>query len=338
MNAQLQPVDSAVPRLGFLGVGWIGCQRMQVLADSGMATVAAIADPLADAQARALAHAPDARCCDDIDGLLEGNDLDGIVIATPSGAHARQAIAALEQGLAVFCQKPLARNAGEAARVLDAARRADRLLGVDLSYRAMAGVSALRDCVREGALGEIFAVDLVFHNAYGPDKPWFYDVAQSGGGCVMDLGTHLVDMAQWICGSAGHEALVADLYAQGRRLRAPIDRAEDYACAQWRLDNGASVRMTCSWRLSAGCDAVIEFAFHGTRGGVAIRNIGGSFYDFNVERFEGTSRTTLASAPDAWGGRTLVAWAERLRRDGRFEPAAMQSLQVALTVDAIYGR
>jgi predicted dehydrogenase len=347
MNAQphprLQPAHAGAPRLGFVGLGWIGCQRMQVLAESGVATVAAIADPRSGARAHAATHARDASCFEDLDDLLDGFDregveLDGIVIATPSGAHARQAIAALERGLAVFCQKPLARTAAEVERVLAAAREADRLLAVDFSYRAMAGVPALRDCVRQGALGEIHAVDLVFHNAYGPDKPWFYDLAQSGGGCVMDLGTHLIDLAQWICDSAGHADLSAHLSAQGRRLALPPDQVEDYAAAQWRMDNGASVRMACSWRLSAGRDAVIEAAFYGTRGGAAIRNVEGSFYDFTVERFEGTARTPLAGPPDAWGGRTLVAWADRLREDARFDPAAMQWLQVARTVDAIYGR
>jgi len=336
VNAQLRQTMRA-PRLGFLGLGWIGCQRMQVLADSGIATVAAIADPHPDAQARAAQYAPDARRCADLAALLD-DDLDGIVIATPSAAHAPQAIAAFERGLSVFCQKPLARTAAEAAKVLEAARRADRLLGVDFSYRAMAGVPALRDCIQAGELGTIYAVDLAFHNAYGPDKPWFYDIAQSGGGCVMDLGTHLVDMAQWICASAGHDGLVADLYAQGERLRAPFERVEDYAAAQWRMDNGANVRMACSWRLAAGCDAVIDVAFHGTRGGAAIRNVDGSFYDFTVERFDGTACTTLAAPPDAWGGRALVAWAGRLRDGAGFDPDAMQWLQVARTVDAIYGR
>jgi predicted dehydrogenase len=337
MNARLQP-GPELPRLGFLGVGWIGCQRMQVLADSGMATVAAIADPHPESLERAAGCAPDAVRGTGIDDLLACSDLDGIVIATPSGAHASQAIAALERGLAVFCQKPLTRTATEVAQVLEAARHADRLLEVDFSYRAMSGVAELRQQICDGVLGDIYAVDLVFHNAYGPDKPWFYDLAQSGGGCVMDLGTHLVDLAQWLCGSTGHEGLTADLYAQGKRLSSPVERVEDYATAQWRLDNGANVRMACSWRLPAGRDAMIEAAFYGTRGGAAIRNVEGSFYDFTVERFEGTQRTTLASPPDAWGGRTLVAWAERLRHDGRFDPAAMQLLEVARTVDAIYGR
>lgn len=337
MNARLQPgVDR--PRLGFLGVGWIGCQRMQVLAESGLATVAAIADPHREARERAAGCAPGAALCSGLDDLLARSDLDGIVIATPSGAHAPQAIAALERGLAVFCQKPLTRTAAEAERVLEAARRADRLVDVDFSYRALAGVPALRERIRAGELGEIYAIDLVFHNAYGPDKPWFQDLGQSGGGCVMDLGTHLVGLAQWMCGSAGHQALRADLYAQGQRLPAIPDRVEDYAVAQWRLDNGASVRMACSWRLPAGCDAVIGAAFYGTKGGAAVRNTEGSFYDFTVERFAGTHRSVLASPPDPWGGRTLVGWAERLRLDGSFDPAAMDLLEVARTVDAIYGR
>ena len=338
MNARLQPGTEA-PRLGFLGVGWIGCQRMRALADSGAAKVAAIADPHPDSLTRAADVAPDARRCSSVAELLDGNDLDGVVIATPSGAHALQAMAALERGLAVFCQKPLTRTAAEAEQVLLAARRADRLLGVDFSYRALNGVGQLRDLVQQGELGEIRAVDLLFHNAYGPDKPWFYEFAQSGGGCVMDLGTHLVDLAQWICGSRGHHGMDAALYAQGRRLSAPVRDVEDYAAAQWCMDNGTHVRMACSWRLQAGCDAAIQAAFYGSRGGAMLRNVAGSFYDFSVERFDGTARVTLAEPPDAWGGRMLVAWAQQLRRDPCFDPAGAGGfLQVARTVDAIYGR
>ncbi len=337
MNARLAPC-AEIPRLGFLGVGWIGRQRMQVLADSGIATVAAVADARPVAAQACLDCAPDARVAADLDELLACDDLDGLVIATPSGAHAVQAIAALERGLAVFCQKPLTRSTGETERVLDAARRAGRLIDVDFSYRGVHGVPELRDLVRHGGLGELYAIDLTFHNAYGPDKDWFYDLAQSGGGCVMDLGIHLVDLASWIGGSRGHHDMQASLHANGRRLRRPAAAIEDYASAQWRLDNGASVRMTCSWRLPAGRDAVIEAAFYGTRGGAALRNVGGSFYDFTVDRFDGTSSERLAGPPDAWGGRMLLQWARQLAEGGRFDPAAMQLIDVARTVDAIYGR
>jgi predicted dehydrogenase len=346
MNAQLSEQLSArtntrpatVPRLGFLGVGWIGRQRMQVLADNGVATVAAIADTQPEAARAAANCAPHARIAESLADLLAHQDLDGLVIATPSGAHAAQATMALERGVAVFCQKPLTRTAAEAQRVLAAARRADRLLDVDFSYRCVSGVGVLRDLVQSGELGELYAIDLTFHNAYGPDKPWFYDLSQSGGGCVMDLGIHLVDLAMWISGSGGRHELHAELYSQGRALQRPAEAVEDYATAQWRLDNGASVRMGCSWRLPAGQDAVIEAAFYGTRGGAALRNVEGSFYDFTVDRFVGTARQRLAAPPDAWGGRTLLQWAHRLSQDPGFDPNADHLLDVARTVDAIYGR
>ena len=108
------------PRLGFLGLGWIGRSRLEALAASGVAEITAQADPAV----------PDS--LGSLDDLL-ATELDGIVIATPSALHAEQAIAALEHGVAVFCQKPLGRTAAEAEAVVEAARRADRLLCVDLS-------------------------------------------------------------------------------------------------------------------------------------------------------------------------------------------------------------
>ncbi|MBN6149438.1 Gfo/Idh/MocA family oxidoreductase [Xanthomonas sp. AmX2] len=337
MNAQPKAQWRA-PRLGFLGVGWIGRARMRALLDSGLGTAVAIADASDEALRLALDEAPGAERASGLEALLAREDLDGIVIATPSGEHAAQAAAALERGLAVFCQKPLTRTAEEAQRLLAVAQRQDRLLDVDFSYRFVNGMARLREMIAAGELGELFAIDLVFHNAYGPDKEWFYDLSRSGGGCVMDLGIHLVDLAMWLTGSGGHHGMDAALYAQGQRLQRPIRSVEDYATAQWRMDNGASVRMACSWRLPAGCDAVIEANLYGTGGGAALRNVGGSFFDFTVDRFDGTRRERLAEPPDAWGGRALLHWAQRLGEDDRYDPSAAHLLQVARTVDALYGR
>ena len=181
------PTATGKPRIGFLGVGWIGRHRMQALLDANAVEAVGVADPSAECRDAALALAPAARPAATLNDLLD-LDLDGLVIATPSAQHADQAIHALEAGVSVFCQKPLGRSVRETAAVVQAARRADRLLAVDLSYRFTAGMQRIRELVREGALGQVFACELVFHNAYGPDKPWFYDPALSGGGCVMDLG------------------------------------------------------------------------------------------------------------------------------------------------------
>src|SRR5262252_8142631 len=103
-----------------------------------------------------------------------------------------------------------------------------------------------------GKLGRIYAADLVFHNAYGPDKAWFYDTALSGGGCVMDLGVHLVDLALWVLDFPAVGEVSARLFAGGEPLNGRADRVEDYAVATLELESGAAVRIACSWRLHAG--------------------------------------------------------------------------------------
>jgi predicted dehydrogenase len=251
--------------------------------------------------------------------------------------HAEQAIAALERGgLAVFCQKPLGRDADEVRRIVDTARRANRLLEVDLSYRHVEGVQKIRELVRAGQLGKIFAADLVFHNAYGPDKAWFYDPKLSGGGCVMDLGIHLVDLALWILDTSVVE-VTAQVFANGEPL--PIDSKfpEDYAVARLTLDCGAVANIACSWRLHAGRDAMIEATFFGTRGGVAMRNVNGSFFDFITERFRGTKSEIIAQPPEAWGGRAAVGWVKSLARSNAFNPEIERQIEIAQTLDAIYG-
>jgi predicted dehydrogenase len=98
------------------------------------------------------------------------------------------------------------------------------------------------------------------------------------------------------------------------------------------------VRLACSWNLPAGRDAVIEANFHGTRGGASFRNVGGSFYDFVAERFDGTRATPFASPPDDWGGRAAVHWARALADGGAFDPEIERLVEVAAVLDAIYER
>lgn len=325
------------PRLGFLGVGWIGRNRMEAIQKTGAAEIVAIADPLPEMAAEAVRLVGQAEQVSTLDDLLNVG-VDGVVIATPSALHAEQSIRALERGAAVFCQKPLGRTAAEARAVVEAARAADRLLGVDLSYRFTRGMRHIRELIRAGSLGRIYAADLIFHNAYGPDKSWFYDPVLSGGGCVMDLGVHLVDLALWALDFPGVSGVSGRLVAGGDPLGRRPDRVEDYAVATLELETNVVVQLACSWRLSAGCDAMISAAFYGTEGGAALRNVNGSFYDFTAEHYRGTARKTLAVPPDEWGGRAAADWATRLAAGERFSPAAERLVDVADVLDRIYGR
>ncbi|HEY0414500.1 MAG TPA: Gfo/Idh/MocA family oxidoreductase [Allosphingosinicella sp.] len=323
------------PRVGFLGTGWIGRHRMAAMLATGAVEAAAIADPSPDMAAEAAKLAPAARLVSGLDALLDSG-VDGVVIATPSALHAEQSVRALERGAAVFCQKPLGRTAAEARSVVEAARAADRLLAVDFSYRFTEGVRRIRELIGGGELGNVYAADLVFHNAYGPDKPWFYDPALSGGGCVMDLGVHLVDLALWLLDFPKVTDVSSQLLSGGKPLQA--GQVEDYAVAQIGLEGGRSVRLACSWRLPAGREAVISAAFYGTGGGASFANVGGSFYDFTAELHHGTNAEPLAAPPDDWGGRAAADWARRLAAGERFDPEAERLVDVAALIDRLYGR
>ena len=322
-------------RLGFLGLGWIGRNRMEALLAAGDATAVAICDPSAEMVEQARAAAPAALVVESLDAML-ALELDGLVIATPSALHAEQCIQALQTGVAVFCQKPLGRSAGEVAQVLDAARASDRLLGVDLSYRHTAAMQAIKQRVDAGDLGQIFAADLVFHNAYGPGAGWFWDPALSGGGCLIDLGVHLVDLALWLLD-------FPEVTAAGGRLlragRAPApDEVEDYAAGWFDTASGAHVRIACSWNLNAGRDAIIEASFYGAAAGAQMRNVDGSFFDVTGELLRGRDRQSLTAPPDEWGGRAATEWLSRLAAGERFAGTTTGLLDTARVLDRLYGR
>lgn len=309
---------------------------MQVAVESGLADVAAVSDPSPECVTEALKLAPASKSFSSFNETISDTNINGVVIATPSALHMEQSVAAFEAGKAVFCQKPLGRNAEEVKAVVAAAKKADRLLGADFSYRYTAAFNAILPIIQSGELGKIFAVDLKFHNAYGPDKPWFYDKKQSGGGCVLDLGIHLIDLLLYALDFPDVTSVKSQLFAKGQPVKGNED-VEDYANVQLKLDNEISAQLACSWNLQAGCEAVIEASFYGTNGGVALRNLNGSFYDFEGLRFWGTKTETLVQPPDAWGGRTLVHWIEKLAANPAYNPEADNFITSAEVLDRIYG-
>jgi predicted dehydrogenase len=338
----------SVPRLGFVGLGWIGAMRLKALAEAGAAEVAALCESIPERLEMTGAEHPAAGRFDDLEEMLDRSEelgLDGVVIATPNALHAPQTLAALDRGLAVFCQKPLALNAREAREMVRAARRADRLLGVDYSYRFTDGARALRRMIQDGELGRIFSLDLVFHNAYGPDKPWCWDPALAGGGALMDLGVHLIDLAFWLLDDPEVRTVRGGVFRGGERLS--LGRmtpggevgVDDFATAWLDLRDGDVIaNVAVSWNAHAGKDCAIRAAIFGTNGGAELRNVDGSFYDFELARFNGRSGEVVTRESRDWLGRAILDWAGRLAASHRFDPQIERSVAVSEVVDAVYGR
>lgn len=320
-------------RLGFAGLGWIGAMRLQAV--SAVAEVAALCEPAPQRLEEVARAHPGAAAYSGFDEMLSADlGLDGVVIATPNSLHAPQTLAALDRGLAVFCQKPLALNAREAWEMVEAARRSGKLLGVDYSYRYTDGARALRRAVEAGDLGRVFSVDTVFHNAYGPDKAWCFDPRLSGGGALMDLGVHLIDLALWLLG----DPEVREVHGGAWKGGQPLGEGEvdDFASARIELEGGGAVSLAVSWNAHAGQDCVIRLSAFGTSGGAELRNVDGSFYDFELARFSGRSGEVKVRESRDWLGRAILDWAARLGEGRGYDPAIERSVRVSEVVDAVY--
>jgi predicted dehydrogenase len=323
------------PRLGFVGLGWIGRKRLDSIVATREIEVAALMDSDPARVADAKQSCPEANAAPTLEALLD-QDLDGVVIATPNGAHAEQVLACLERGLPVFCQKPLATNARDTERVIEAAHTANRLIATDYSYRHVQGMSRLREMIQSGQLGEVLSLDLVFHNAYGPSKQWCQDRKQAGGGCLLDLGVHLVDLALWLQAPMDVRVISSRLFSQGNVRRSGTNDIEDLAYVELQQSNGAIVRIACSWHAHIGCDAIIRADLHAQRGGASWYNINHSFVDFNIDVFRGTHRECIGVARDDWGPCALAKWVDQLRSDRSFDPSAWEILKGARVIEEAY--
>lgn len=326
-------------QLGFLGLGWIGRNRMERLLENPKVKCTAMVEPNALNAKEAMILAEGMEVLPTAEELISDPAIDGVVIATPSAMHAAQATAALNAGKSVFCQKPLGRNYKEVLQVIKASEKSDKLLAVDLSYRYTKAFAAVYDIVKSGDIGKVYAVNLVFHNAYGPDKDWFYDMKRSGGGCLLDLGIHMLDLALWSLDFPEIEDVQSHLFKQGQKLSPEENAVEDYAAAMLRAKDGTVINLQCSWNISAGKEAEIEAVFFGTEGGAAFKNVNGSFYDFTAERYNGTQTQTFVSPPDHWGGKAGLVWADAVMEGQKYDPiSAKEHLQLAEIIDRIYGR
>jgi len=333
----LETLIQARPRLAFAGVGWIGRNRLQAAAISNLVDIALITDPSQSCIDEAIKIAPQSKATAQFEEAITNSEIDGVVIATPSALHKEQAVAAFELGKAVFCQKPLGRNLEEVSAVVNAAKRSNKLLGADFSYRYTKAFQSIYSIIQSGELGKIFGVDLKFHNAYGPDKSWFYDLNLSGGGCVLDLGIHLIDLMLYALDFPDVTSVNSDLFAKGISVKGK-QAVEDYANVSLSLANDVTAQLACSWNLAAGCEAVIEASFFGTQGGVALKNVNGSFYDLVGLRYWGTKTETVVAPPDDWGGKALLHWIEQLSNNSSYNNNAEEYLKSAEVLDKIYGR
>lgn len=217
--------------------------------------------------------------------LLNRDDLDAISIGVPNYLHAPIAIAALERGMHVLCEKPLARTIEEAEAIVQAAIKANRVLQVVFNHRARGDIQVLKRHIDEGKLGHIYYAKANWMRRRGIPGAgsWFVNKEMAGGGPLIDLGVHVLDMALHLLGEPEVVTVSATTYdeigkgghgvdAMAKKSGAGnIFNVEDLATAFLRLSNGTTLLLETSWATHSSAGDDIGVTLYGTEGGAEIK-------------------------------------------------------------------
>jgi predicted dehydrogenase len=214
--------------------------------------------------------------------MLTGDVVDAVTVAVPNALHASIVLASLKAGKHVLCEKPLATSPADAEAMVEAAESAGLLLAANMHYRLSAEMQALKRVIEAGTLGEVRYAHVRFLRS--ADIPgfgsWFTRKELSGGGVLMDVGAHMLDLVLWLLGFPRVEGVACETRAmqgpKGRglggwgaeRVEGGLFDVEDFARVRLRLEGGASATVETSWALYANHEERVQFV--GDEGGADV--------------------------------------------------------------------
>ncbi len=268
-------------QVGIIGCGGIanGKHLPSLRKISGIAMVAFCDRIKERAETAALQYGvPQAKIYVDYREMLLDPSIDVVHVLTPNAAHATMTIAALEAGKHVMCEKPMAKTAAEARAMVAAAKRSGKLLTVGYQNRFRPNSLYLHQLCREGGLGHIYyAKALALRRRAVPTWGVFLDEEQQGGGALIDIGTHSLDLALWMMQNYRPQTVLGVTHHQlSRRENAanawgPWDpeafTVEDSAFAMVAMENGANIIVESSWALNALAVGEAQVVLCGTEAG-----------------------------------------------------------------------
>ena len=224
----------------------------------------------------------------DAETMFRKGGLDAVGIAVPNKFHAPLTIAALKQGLHVLCEKPMAMTVAEARRMNAAAARTGLNLMIDFSHRFTAEAAALKCQVEAGVVGDIYFGRTVWHRNRGIPGlgGWFGIKELSGGGPLVDIGVHMLDLALWFMGYPDPVAVMGSTYDKiavpiARRARKKFS-VEDLACGMIKFDNGATLVVESSWALNQPGQDRIATTLCGDKGGLSYKHKAGGGWEADL--------------------------------------------------------
>ncbi len=227
-------------RIGVIGAGVIGQLRARTIRDSAATDLAAVCDVVPSAAAAAAGAGVPALA--DLDRFFE-QPMDAVVVCSPVQFHEEAAVRALEAGLHVLCEKPLANTAAGCRRMTEAAVASDRVLAVGFNLRYFPSFRFLRDTISAGVIGEVEHVRLLAgHDGLANFRAeWQYRAPESGGGATMDIGIHLSDLGRHVLGD------ITEVYGGVSDRTWQVPGSEEDAIATLRSPAGVTASYHATW-------------------------------------------------------------------------------------------
>lgn len=246
-------------RIGIIGVGRAGRIHLDAWRAAGGVDVVAIADPAPEVRRRA--RVAELRAYGDPVDMIDDEGIDAVSICTPPASHAGIAIACLERGLDVLCEKPLALTVSEARSMLAAASHSGRRLLLATKFRHVPALVNARTLVAGGAIGTPIGFTIDFSSIVDMSQRWNSRPQVAGGGVVVDNGCHAFDIVGFLFGSVSRVRATQ---------REPVQRlgVEDAATIRVAVEGGLIGRIDLSWSHASERPAYV--AIQGSLGSVEI--------------------------------------------------------------------
>ena len=272
-------------RVGVVGIGWAGQQHLKAYDSLKGVRIVSLAGMELDLRDSLQAEYSIPNAFAGWEEMLEHGGLDAISVAVPTFLHAPIAVAALERGLHVLSEKPIARNAVEGQAMVDAARKAGRVLDVAFNHRRRGDIQALKEVIDDGGLGRPYYAKASWLRRAGIPTlgSWFTNPELAGGGPLADIGVHALDYALHLLGEPKVVAVSASTHSelgpQGRGGGSEYSAlasshafgVEDFASAFLRLEGGGTLLIEAGWASYRETDDMLDFMVYGTDGGAELK-------------------------------------------------------------------
>lgn len=217
--------------------------------------------------------------------LLEKSECDAVIVSTPTSTHKDIAIDCFKAGKDVLVEKPLARTYNEAKQIVDAAKKAKRKLMVGMNLRFRPDTMLLRSIISSGEIGEPYYVKCSWVRRQSSSEKWFTKREEAGGGVILDLGIHLLDLALWLMDYPEIYSVSSQNFFHNTK------NVEDTSISFIKCKSGAIINLEASWSLLTEKDNFF-LSVYGTKGSFSIdplklyKKIEDQFIDLSPSRID----------------------------------------------------